>query len=191
MRRYAVFIAVLFIGILSLGQFPVTSAQSAPFQLKSTVLEEGGTVKTEHVANSFGCSGGNLSPDLSWSGVPEGTQSFGLSLFDADAPTGSGFWHWVMFNIPADATSLAAGAGDPSKTLAPAGSIQIRNDAGIPGYVGPCPPAGDKPHRYVLTLFALKLDKLPLDQTASGALAGFYFNGNLLGKATLTVTYGH
>ena len=164
-------------------------AQSTSFQLSSTSINADGTFKIEQVANGFGCKGGNISPEFSWSGVPDGARSLALSIYDMDAPTGSGLWHWVIFNLPASTTSLPAGAGDPAKKLAPTGSVQGRNDAGISGYFGPCPSMGDRPHRYLVTLFALKTDKIPLDENASGALIGFYLNGNMLAKTTLTALY--
>ncbi len=167
----------------------IAQAQGSPFQLTSQSVGSDSTFKTEQVGNAFGCTGGSISPELSWTGAPDGTKSFGLSMYDMDEPTGSGFWHWVIFNIPPSTTTLPAGAGDPAKKLAPAGSIQSRNDTGAPGYFGPCPSQGDRPHRYLITLFALKTDKIPLDETASGALVGFYLNANAITTTTLTVLY--
>src|SRR4029077_8760028 len=134
--------------------------------------------------------GKNISPVLSWSDAPKGTKSFALSIYDPDAPTGSGYWHWVVFNIPADVTSLPEGAGDPKTDAAPKGAIQSRTDFGTPGYGGPCPPKGDKPHRYFFTVHALKVEKIDADANASGALVGFMLNANKLGRATLSGTYG-
>jgi Raf kinase inhibitor-like YbhB/YbcL family protein len=111
-------------------------------------------------------------------------------MYDPDAPTGSGWWHWVMFNIPADVTSLRLGAGASDGGQIPRGAVQSRTDFGKPGYGGPCPPNGDKPHRYIITVYALKVDKIDADENASGALVGFMLNANRLGKATLTATYG-
>jgi len=114
----------------------------------------------------MGCNGQNISPALNWSNAPAGTKSFAVTAYDPDAPTGSGWWHWVMYNIPADATGLVAGAGNGRN--APRGSQEGRTDFGSKGYGGPCPPAGDKPHHYHFTVFALKVDKLdvPGDATA-------------------------
>ncbi|MER3553755.1 MAG: YbhB/YbcL family Raf kinase inhibitor-like protein [Meiothermus sp.] len=165
-------------------------AQNSRFQLTSPDLTEGGTIKMEQVANTFGCSGGGVSPELNWTGAPAGTKSFAVNVYDPDAPTGSGFWHWIIFNIPANVNKLAKGAGDPKGSGAPAGSVQSRNDAGMNGYLGPCPPQGDKPHRYIFTVFALKTDKIDIPADASGALVGFNLNANALAKATLTATYG-
>ena len=165
-------------------------AQTPQFRLSSPAFRPGGTVKIEQVFNGFGCTGGNISPELSWSNAPAGTKSFAVTMYDPDAPTGSGWWHWVIFNIPANVTKLAAGSGDPGKNSAPPGSIQSRTDFGTAGYGGPCPPAGHKPHRYIFTVFALKVDKLDADANASGAMAGFFLNANALGKASITARYG-
>jgi len=110
-------------------------------------------------------------------------------VHDPDAPTGSGWWHWVVYNIPASVTSLPAGAGDPKKSLMPAGALQGRTDFGTPGYGGPCPPPG-KPHRYYLRLYALKVEKLEVPADATAALIGFNVNAAALGKAELMGLYG-
>ncbi len=189
-RKHLLFIIALVASAFLAANSLVLNAQATSFQLSSPVVSDGGTLKDDQVASGFGCTGKNISPELNWKGAPEGTKSFALTVYDPDAPTGSGFWHWVIFNISPTTTSLPAGAGDPSKPGAPAQSIQVRGDAGAAGYFGPCPPQGDKPHHYIFTLFALKLDKLPLDNTASGALVGFYLNANVLAKASFTATYG-
>ena len=113
-----------------------------------------------------------------------------MTVYDPDAPTGSGWWHWVIFNIPPDTTSLPAGAGKPESGGAPQGSIQSMTDFGQPGYGGPCPPPKDKPHRYIFTVYALKVDQFPLQKEASGAMVGYYLNQNKLGKASFTGKYG-
>jgi len=189
MQKYVTWLMLICMALLVQGQESSAMAQSSAFQLTSKSFNADGTFKMEQVANGFGCTGGNVSPDFSWTGAPEGTKSFGLSIYDMDAPTGSGFWHWAIFNIPASTTSLPAGAGDPAKKLAPSGSVQGHNDAGISGYFGPCPPQGDRPHRYQVTLFALKTDKIPLDESAAGALIGFYLNGDMLAKTTIAALY--
>ena len=160
------------------------------FRISSTAFQPNGTIQPEQVFDGWGCAGRNVSPALQWSGAPAGTKSYAVTVYDPDAPTGSGFWHWQIFNIPAGVTELAAGAGDPTRGLAPAGSVQGRNDYGPIGYGGPCPPPGDKPHRYVFTLFALKVPKLDLDATASAAVIGFNLNANVLEKASVTAHYG-
>ena len=125
---------------------------------------------------------------MSWSGAPEGTKSFALTCFDPDAPTGSGFWHWVAVNIPADVTSLALGAGSGDGAM-PDGALQTRTDFGAPGYGGPCPPEGDHPHRYLFTLHAVGLESLPVEADTSAAVVGFMLNFNTLAKATLMGLY--
>lgn len=170
--------------IVGLAAAEQRAAQGA-FQLSSADVKT--TFAQTQVANTFGCSGGNVSPQLSWTGAPAGTKSFALTIYDPDAPTGSGWWHWVVVNIPASVTQLTSGAS-PGKM--PAGSLETRTDFGKSGYGGPCPPAGDKAHRYIFTVYALKVDKLDLDAQASGAMAGFMIRSNSLGSATFTVTFG-
>lgn len=162
-------------------------AAAEDFTLTSRALVGG--VAPAQVANAFGCDGGNLSPDFAWSGAPEGTQSFALTAYDPDAPTGSGLWHWVVIDLPADATGLPAGAGSPNGTL-PEPARQMRNDAGMHAYLGPCPPPGTQPHRYVFTLTALKVGRLDLPADASAAIVGYMSGANALGRATMTVRYG-
>lgn len=184
---------IVVLSLIALSQVVMLGAagQDTPdFTLTSASVGDNGVLGAEYAANGFGCTGENLSPELSWTGAPEGTQSYGLTIYDVDALTGSGFWHWVMFNIPATESTLAEGAGDPAANLAPEGSVQSRNDVGLPGYLGPCPRPGDKAHRYLITLYALNTDAIPLDETASGALAGFYLNGSVIAKTTLTLLYG-
>jgi len=166
----------------------VQGVYAADFKVKSPDLKPNGKIAEEQVFNGFGCQGKNISPALEWSGAPQGTKSFAVTVYDPDAPTGSGWWHWVIFNLPADAKGLAKNAGDPQANLAPQGSVQSRTDYGKTGYGGPCPPPG-KPHRYQFTVFALKIDKLPLDEHAPGAMAGFYLNQNVIQKATVTAKY--
>ncbi len=172
--------AAIVVGLASAG------AASA-LTLTSSDIKQGGKIADEQVFNSFGCSGQNVSPALVWSGAPKGTKSLAVSMYDPDAPTGSGFWHWWVVNIPADATSLPKGAG--GGTGLPAGALQGRNDFGPVGYGGPCPPPG-KPHRYQITVFALDVDKLDVDQSASAAVFGFNAHAHALAKATLTGLYG-
>ena len=171
--------------VLSLIVFGSASAWAQGFTLKSSEL--GGQATQTQFANSFGCHGQNISPALSWENAPAGTQAFAVTMYDKDAPTGSGFWHWVVFNIPASVTELKSGAGDPSKGLMPAGAIQSNSDAGTPGYIGPCPPPG-APHEYLITVFALK-SKLTLDKSATAAYVGFVLGYNTLAKASI-VMYG-
>lgn len=166
----------------------VAQAQSA-FTLTSPDIAAGGKIAAAQVFNSFGCTGNNVSPALSWSNAPAGTKSFALLAYDPDAPTGSGWWHWVVYNIPPDVTSLPAGAGDAKKNLMPPGVVQGRTDFGTSGYGGPCPPPG-KPHRYYFRLYALKVPKLDVPADATAAFVGFNVNANSLAKAEIMGTYG-
>lgn len=175
--------AVFLAAIILIAQ----SGFAQTFTLKSKDL--GGQVTTQQVLNSFGCTGQNLSPQLSWENAPADTKSFAITIHDEDAPTGSGFWHWVVFNIPSNVTELKQGAGDASKNLLPKAAIQGMTDFGQPGYGGPCPPAGDQPHQYLITIYALKTDNLGLDAKASPGLVGFFLNSNALAKASIVTYY--
>jgi Raf kinase inhibitor-like YbhB/YbcL family protein len=184
---------VVWIAALGVSALGATVANAQSMTLTSPEMTEGGTIGNEQLLKGFGCTGNNVSPALNWAGAPSGTKSFAITMFDPDAPTGSGFWHWVVFNIPPGTTSLPTGAGDVKKrTLMPKGAIQSRTDFGTDGYGGPCPPADDKPHRYQITVFAVDVDKLPFakDHAASGAAVGFDLHFHTLAKATLTGLYG-
>jgi Raf kinase inhibitor-like YbhB/YbcL family protein len=152
-------------------------------------VKPGAKIADAQVFNGFGCSGKNVSPALKWSGAPKDTKGYALTMYDPDAPTGSGWWHWVVINIPATATELPEGTGNDGGKL-PSGAMQVKTDFGKAGYGGPCPPQGDKPHRYVFTVYALKTDKLDVPPDATAALAGFMINANKLGSATFTAKYG-
>ncbi len=165
----------------------VGAASAQTFTLSSSTV--GGQATQKEVFNGFGCTGENMSPALEWKNAPEGTKSFAITLYDKDAPTGSGWWHWLAFDIPATSTALPQGAGDPAKGLMPAGVVQGRTDYGAPGYGGPCPPEGHGPHQYVMTVYALKTDKLGLDANASPAVVGYTLNANLLAKASIVFYY--
>lgn len=179
------------VALLMLVSLLATQAAMADsFVLTSPQVKEGGKFVEEQVFNSFGCQGDNISPALQWKGAPEGTKSFAVTVYDQDVQTGSGWWHWVIFNIPAKTTTVAKGAGDPQSAIAPTGSTQSRTDFGKPGYGGPCPPAGDKPHHYLITLYALQTEKLPLDEDAPAAMVGYYLHQNLIKKTVLKAQYG-
>ena len=165
--------------------------QAGGFRVESPQIQANGTIGNQQVYNGFGCTGENVSPALEWKNPPPGTKSFAVLVHDPDAPTGgSGWWHWVVINLPASTTGLALGAGKADGSGLPPGSTQIGTDFGSPGWGGPCPPVGDKAHRYNITVHALKVDKLDLPVGATAALAGFMVNANSLGKATLTGRYG-
>src|SRR5437879_11513863 len=176
---------------LGLSLFGTAAANAQSMSLTSADLKEGATIANEQVFKGFGCTGSKVSPALSWSGAPAGAKSFAVTMYDPDAPTGSGWWHWVVFNIPPGTTSLPKGAGDVKKKLVPKGAIQGRNDFGTAGYGGPCPPAGDKPHHYLITVFAVDVDKLPhAKNDAASARVSSDLRSHTLAKATLTGLYG-
>ena len=165
------------------------AAAEGAFRLQSPTMAPNSTISNDQVYSGFGCSGKNISPALSWKGAPRDTRSFALTVYDPDAPTGSGWWHWVVYNIPADVSELPAGAGNPGGSLPP-GALQGHTDYGTSGFGGPCPPAGDKPHRYIFTVYALKADKISVPDEASAAMVGFMIHANSLAKASLTARYG-
>jgi Raf kinase inhibitor-like YbhB/YbcL family protein len=159
----------------------------ATFEVTSDDIAEGATLSDAQVANFMGYSGENLSPQLSWRGFPAATKSFAITVHDPDAPTGSGFWHWVVLNIPADVHQLATGAGSDDL---PAGVVQLRNDAGTRGYVGAAPPAGDVPHRYVHTVHAVDVERLDVDADAAPAIAGFNLRFHTIARAQVVPIFG-
>ncbi|MDI1355692.1 MAG: YbhB/YbcL family Raf kinase inhibitor-like protein [bacterium] len=161
------------------------AGNSQTFTLKSTDI--GGQATQQQFYNGMGCTGQNISPQLSWENIPDGTRYYAVTMYDKDAPTGSGFWHWLVFNIPLTITELKSGAGDVTKKMLPKDVIQSITDFGKPGYGGPCPPAGP-PHQYLFTVYALKA-KIDLDKNASPAMVGFYLNSNMVSKASI-VMYG-
>ena len=168
------------------GSIPVALPE---FTLQSADLKEGEVVGDSQVFNGMGCKGGNISPELEWSNAPAGTKSFAVTLYDPDAPTGSGWWHWVMYNIPPNVSNLPTGAGDPSREWMP-GVTTGTTDFGTKGYGGPCPPQGDPPHHYVFTVHALDVEKLDVPDNATAAAIGFNINAHRLASATLTGVYG-
>lgn len=179
MKR-AILLSFLVITTLSVG-----FAQT--FTLKSKDI--GGQMTLQQVLSGFGCTGQNRSPELSWENAPVGTKSYAITIYDKDAPTGGGWWHWVVFNIPANISELKQGAGNLELNLLPNGAIQSMTDFGKVGYGGPCPPEGDKPHQYLITIYALKVSNLGLDANASPALVGFNLNANALGMASIVAYY--
>jgi Raf kinase inhibitor-like YbhB/YbcL family protein len=163
------------------------AAQATEFKVETDSQIDGHFANAQ-LANVFGCQGGNVSPHIRWQDAPAGTQSFVVTVYDPDAPTGSGWWHWVVADLPANVHELPLGAGSESGKL-PEGAVQFRHDGGQTGYLGACPPVGQT-HRYVITVHALKVDKLDLPPTASPALVGFMSYANGLGKASTTVLGG-
>jgi Raf kinase inhibitor-like YbhB/YbcL family protein len=159
------------------------------FSLTSTDMSEGSTLATPQLSGVFGAGGSDLSPHLSWAGFPLETQSFAVTCFDPDAPTGSGFWHWTVFDIASSVTSLAAGAGAADGSGLPAGAKQVRNDAGIAGFLGAAPPPGHGTHRYIFAVHALSVAQLGPDDSVSNAIVGFNMFGKVLARATLTAVF--
>ena len=174
--------------VLAMALLVATAINAQTFTLSSSTV--GGQATMQEVFNGFGCTGGNMSPQLSWTNAPAGTMGFAITMYDKDAPTGSGWWHWVVYDLPASTTALPQGAGDPAKGFMPAGAKQGQTDFGMPGYGGPCPPPGDRPHQYVITVYALKTDKLGVDASASPAVVGQNLNAQALAKASIVFYYG-
>lgn len=164
------------------------AAGAQALELRSNDFKDGGTLPARHVYQGFGCAGANVSPQLAWADAPEGTKSFAVTAYDPDAPTGSGWWHWVVYDIPAGVRALEGGAGRVGGL--PAGAQHGRTDYGSKDFGGACPPVGDKAHRYIFTVHALKVEKLDVPADASAALIGFMINANRLDSARLTATYG-
>jgi Raf kinase inhibitor-like YbhB/YbcL family protein len=162
------------------------------FTVRSDSFKDGDYLQSQHILSAdfgFGCAGGNQSPHLAWSGAPSGTKSFAVTCFDPDAPTGSGFWHWLVVNIPPNVTELALDAGNPKSGKLPKDALQTRTDFGAPGYGGPCPPPGDHPHRYFFTVFAVSTDALQVKADTSAAVIGFQLNFNTVAKAAIVGLY--
>jgi Raf kinase inhibitor-like YbhB/YbcL family protein len=177
--------AVCVLGVLLAG-----GARADGLSLSSPDLADGASIPAKYVYKGFGCTGGNVSPALQWSGAPAGTKSYALTVYDPDAPTGSGWWHWVVVNLPPTASGLHEGAGNPKAHLAPPGTIQSRTDFGTPGYGGPCPPPG-APHHYIFTIFALDVAALPIKTDTPAAQVGFNLHFHTIAKASFTALYGH
>ena len=175
--------------LLTLLHTPSVAQES--FVLFSPTLEAGGRVPASQVLDREGCTGGNQSPELRWSGAPAATKSFAMTVHDPDAPTGSGWWHWVVFNIPAASISLPEGAGSLHVNSSKSRFVQSMTDFGRSGYDGPCPPKGDKAHRYIYTLHALGVGTVPLEAKSTAAMVGLFLHQNSLAKTTLMTTYGH
>jgi hypothetical protein len=159
------------------------------FSVTSTDCTDGGTLPTPSVSGVMGAGGEDRSPQLAWSGFPEGTKSFAVTVFDPDAPTASGFWHWAVANIPVSVTDLAGGAGDKDDPQLPAGAVQLRNDGGFAGYVGAAPPSGHGPHRYFMVVHAVDTETLDVDADTTPAVLGFNLFFHTLARATLVATY--
>ena len=161
----------------------------ADFKLESTAVVANGSFAAEQVYNDFGCRGGNVSPPLHWSRAPSGAKSFAVTMYDPDAPGGSGWWHWAIYDIPGAVTALPPGAGNPGGKL-PTGAVQGRTDFGFAAYGGPCPPPHDKPHHYVLTLYALATEHLALPAGVSAREVDAAAKAHSLAATRFTALYG-
>ena len=179
MQKVTVFLIFFLYSTISFAQ--------ETFTLSSSDIG-GQATKTEEF-NGFGCTGKNQSPQLSWKNAPKETKSFAITVYDPDAPTGSGWWHWVVFDIPSDINELVTGAGDIKQNLMPNGAIQSITNYGIAGYGGPCPPENHGLHQYIVTVYALKTDKLSLDVSTNPAVVGYYLWNNTIAKASLVFYY--
>ncbi len=168
--------------------FSSTAQESKSIKLQSTDIQKDEVLGMKHVYNGFGCSGKNVSPTLMWENAPEGTESFAITVYDPDAPTGSGWWHWIVYNIPADMTELPQDAGSHIHNIHP-NIMQGRNDYGGLNYGGACPPAGDEAHRYIFTIYALSKKQLDVPADASAAMIGFNIKANSIAEDSLVATY--
>lgn len=164
---------------------PITDS----FTVSSDNFTDGGTLRDAQVFDDWGFTGGNLSPQLTWSGAPQGTRSFAVSCFDADAPTPAGFWHWTVIGLPADTTSLPEGAGAEGGAELPSGAFMTATDFGSKAFGGAAPPQGDIPHRYVFAVHALDTDDLGIDDSVTCTVAAFNYLQHTIGRAVTTGTY--
>ncbi len=176
----------LMIGFAITTCFCANIASASDFKLQSTDIAEGQQLTSSHVFQGFGCEGGNVSPQLSWSNAPSETKSFAITVYDPDAPTGSGWWHWTLVNLPASVTSLPKGVKLDDDAFK--GAMNITNDYGVKGFGGACPPVGEV-HRYQFTVHALGIEKIELPENPSSALAGFMIHANSLASDTITAVY--
>jgi Raf kinase inhibitor-like YbhB/YbcL family protein len=181
--RNAVLVAFAF----TLSASPLAAAG---FTVTSPGLGDGAVVPTAMVFSGNGCAGGSVSPELDWSGAPAGTKSFAVTMHDPDAPEAGGFWHWIVFDIPAGSASLPKGAGDPAGKLLPPGAVTGSSGFGTETYGGPCPPVGGGTHHYAIVVHALKVGKLPVAAGDAPAEIAAAIKAAELGEATLTLLFG-
>ncbi|MEN1784300.1 MAG: YbhB/YbcL family Raf kinase inhibitor-like protein [Bacteroidota bacterium] len=174
---------------LFLGCLLATTAIAAQGTFTLTSKDIGGQFSTMQEFDGFGCGGQNKSPQLSWKNAPENTKSFAVTMYDPDAPTGSGFWHWLVFDIPANVNELVTGAGNTALGLAPEGAVQSITNYGAKGFGGPCPPEGHGIHQYIITVHALGTDKLGPNENTNPAVVGFNLWGQTLAKASIVAYY--
>ncbi len=170
-----------FILTVLLGTFVIAGS----FTLESKDL--GGQLSSAQEFNAFGCTGQNISPELHWKNAPKGTKSFAITVYDPDAPTGSGWWHWLLVNIPSTTSNIVTDAS--AKGALPKGVLETMTDYGSAGFGGACPPKGDKAHSYVFTVYALDIEKLDVTQKSDSALVGYMINQHVLQKASMVSYY--
>lgn len=163
--------------------------QLPTFTLTSKVVTDGQPLGNDQVSGIMGAGGSDVSPDLAWTGFPEETRSFAVTMYDPDAPTGSGFWHWAVANLPATVTELPAGVGDGSHSGFPGDALTLRNDAGLPRFIGAAPPPGHGPHRYYIAVHAVDVEKLDLPEDATPAYLGFNLFSHAIARAVIHGTY--
>jgi len=163
--------------------------QVAEFSVTSKDISDGAMLPKAQVSGTMGAGGADISPQLSWTGFPEGTRSFAVTCYDPDAPTASGFWHWAVADLPVDITELPADAGNPDAGLLPPSAVVLRNDAGMARYVGAAPPAGHGMHRYFFMIHAVDVETLGIDTDATPAVLGFNLFSHTLGRAAIVPVY--
>ena len=180
------FLSLIPMVMFGLNSYTANASGNDAFAVTSN-LKPGQPIPSNYYGNQFGCTAQGESPTLEWKNAPAGTKSFAVTFYDKDAPTGSGFWHYILFDIPSSVHKIEM--GDLRQSKIPAGSVESMTDAGKPGFFGPCPPVGRK-HTYIYTVHALKVEKLGVPPTSTPAYVGFNFWMNSLGKASFTVTAG-
>jgi Raf kinase inhibitor-like YbhB/YbcL family protein len=177
--------------LVCLSTAQVKPATKSKFVLSSPDTRLGSKVPEIYTANLYGCIGGNISPPLEWTGAPAGTKSFVVTLFDPDEHSDpSGWWHWIVYDLPASVDKLPKGVGAEHSSVLPTGAKLGRTDVGNDAYLGPCPDKGDPPHRYTFTIYALSVEKLDVPADSSGAMVVSTANDHLLGKAVFIAHYG-
>ncbi len=165
--------------------------QVPAFTVTSSDISDGDTLATPHRSGIFGAGGDDVSPQLAWQGFPAQTRSFAVTVYDPDAPTASGFWHWAVFNLPLSTTELASGAGSADGGTLPPGAVTLANDAGLKQYLGAAPPPGHGPHRYFFVVHAVDVESLDIPADARPAFLGFNLFSHVLGRARIVAHYAN